>query len=244
MDDTVVLPICLFSSLISALHNQYRYALSCNYFFGCSALGPRYSPVPCIKDSVRCVLLGNFAFFYQFPKGIMLKTSSRIHWPLHNVPVVPCSSKFCFFSSWHSRPRVQKVKDRELSLYWEARESALELDAWIEETHTLEEDVKYLKNWASNIGWKIYKLDEGETNLGDMVMRVSDNFNYFKSENSWDAIRGKFNNAVQVEKECEDGWINGVYIPDCKVIVSLPEDYYSYEYYYDRRWATNSKYIR
>ena len=136
------------------------------------------------------------------------------------------------------------MKDRELSLYWEARESALELDAWIEETHTLEEDVKYLKNWASNIGWKIYKLDEGETNLGDMVMRVSDNFNYFKSENSWDAIRGKFNNAVQVEKECEDGWIIGVYIPDCKVIVSLPEDYYSYEYYYDRRWATNSKYIR
>ena len=52
--------------------------------------------------------------------------------------------------------------DRELSLDWEASESAHELDAWIEETHTLEERVKYLENWASNIGWKINSLDEAE----------------------------------------------------------------------------------
>ena len=136
------------------------------------------------------------------------------------------------------------MKDRELSLYWEARESALELDAWIEETHTLEEDVKYLKNWASNIGWKIYKLDEGETNLGDMVMRVSDNFNYFKSENSWDAIRSKINEGIKAEKECRNQRTQNYYgefyweeVCDGELIISVEDDY-DYDYY-GRRWATN-----
>ena len=34
MNDTVLLPICLFSSLISTLHNRYMCALLCDYFLG------------------------------------------------------------------------------------------------------------------------------------------------------------------------------------------------------------------
>jgi len=128
--------------------------------------------------------------------------------------------------------RVQKGKDRELSLDWEARESAHELDAWIEETHTLEERVKYLENWASNIGWKINSLDEAEVNLGNMVMTVSDDLADFEYENSWDAIRSKINDGIHVEDQCENEWYQDSYgdwqrgeESDCELIISV-EDYY------------------
>merc|ERR1712241_465404 len=129
--------------------------------------------------------------------------------------------------------RVQKVKDdRELSLDWEASESAHELDAWIEETHTLEERVKYLENWASNIGWKINSLDEAEVNLGNMVMTVSDDLADFEYENSWDAIRSKINDGIHVEDQCENEWYQDSYgdwqrgeESDCELIISV-EDYY------------------
>ena len=38
-DNSVLMPIALFTSPISTLHNQYMRALSCSYFFGVLARG-------------------------------------------------------------------------------------------------------------------------------------------------------------------------------------------------------------
>jgi len=121
--------------------------------------------------------------------------------------------------------RVLRVKDRGNFL----KELALDFDAWIEQTHTMEERVKYLEDWASNVGWDLYDVHDGHTNIGSQFYELYDDFWDFVSDNDWDALRKKMNEAgFNVEKDCEYEWAQDYYGSwtqvegdDCELIITL-----------------------
>ena len=94
------------------------------------------------------------------------------------------------------------------------------------------------------LGAPLWFLDDDVAVLQYWVSDISDNFDYFKSENSWDAIRSKINEGIKAEKECRNQRTQNYYgefyweeVCDGELIISVEDDY-DYDYY-GRRWATN-----
>jgi len=133
--------------------------------------------------------------------------------------------------------RVLVVKDRYL------KEIALDLDAWIEQTHTMEERVKYLEDWASHVGWDLYDVHDSAKNIGSKFYELYDDFWDWAIENDFDALRKKLNDVgFNVEEECEDNWDFSVakMVTECTWEIRVNGDY-DYDYDYDRRVHVEKK---
>ena len=85
-----------------------------------------------------------------------------------------------------SRPRVLRAKDR---LNQSLKDLKDHLDAWRKEEHTLEERAEYMEELAADVTGELFSLDDEHWLLYDWVDNLDRDFDAFKANNDWDAIR-------------------------------------------------------